>query len=55
MVEGSVSVLLTIRIFAWHEEIRLRSKRRLRDRQKQNTNRILNHGGHSAGFARNPK
>ena len=27
------------------EEIRLQAKRRLRDRQKQNTNRILNHGG----------
>ena len=26
--------------------VRLQSKRRLRDRQRQNTNRILNHGGH---------
>ena len=40
------SVLLTIRMFAWREEIRLQSNRRLRDRQWQNTNRILNHGGH---------
>ena len=32
-------------MFAWREEIRLQSKRRLRDRQRQNTNRILNHGG----------
>ena len=40
------SVLLTIRMLAWREEMRLQSKRRLRDRQKQNTNRILNHGGH---------
>ena len=40
------SVLLTIRMFAWHEEIRLQSERRVRDRQRQNTNRILNHGGH---------
>ena len=40
------SVLLTIRMFAWRAEIRLQSKRRLRDRQRQNTNRILNHGDH---------
>ena len=42
----TIPVLLTIRMFAWREEIRLQSKRRLRDRQRQNTNRILNHGDH---------
>ena len=38
------SVLLTVRIIAWNEKIRLQHERRLRDRQRQNTNRILYHG-----------
>ena len=45
-IPAIAAVLLTIRMFAWREEIRLQSKRRLRDRQRQNTNRILNHGVH---------
>ena len=38
---SEIFALLTIRIFAWHEEIRLQSETRLRDRERQKTNRIF--------------
>ena len=45
----SQSVLLTIRILAWHEEIEFIPKGSLRERQGQNTNRILDHGHRDHG------